>query len=74
MFADSGLQLNEFDSETDEEDTSTAGSDADEDRVLVQGSRAYERLPSAVRRKLQELEGEVERLHDENQRLREVRG
>ena len=74
MFADSGLQLNGLDSDTDEEDTSTAGSDADEDQVLVQGSRAFERLPSAVRRKLQELEGEVERLHDENQRLREVRG
>lgn len=69
--AESTMQLVGFDSDTDDEDSSTPGSE-EEDQALVPGSKAYMRLPPVVRRKLQELEGEVERLHDENALLKEV--
>ena len=68
------MQLKDFDSDTDDDNSSTGGSDGDEDQALVPGSKAYLQLPSAVRRKLQELEGEVEALHDENALLKEVCG
>ena len=79
MLADGGVQLKaDYGSCTDEEDdedVSSAGGDADGGHALDPESRAYKRLPSPVRQKLQrmqDLEGEVERLHDENARLREV--
>lgn len=66
------MQLIGFDSDTDNEDSSTPDSDAEKGQSIVPGSQTYMGLPAAVRQKLQDLEGEVERLHEENARLKEV--
>lgn len=67
------LLKKEYDTDEDEESDSNAGnSDTDEEQVLDPNSEAYQRLPTAVRNRLQELSGRLESLHDENQKLKEV--
>lgn len=66
------LLKKEYDTDEDEESDSNAGnSDTDEEQVLDPNSEAYQRLPTAVRNRLQELSGRLESLHDENQKLKE---
>lgn len=75
VLADGGVQLkDDLGSYTDDdgEDASSTGSDADDGQALNPESKAYKLLPSPVRQRLQDLEGEVERLHEENARLKEV--
>lgn len=67
------LLKKEYDTDEDEESDCNAGdSDTDEEQVLDPNSEAYQRLPTAVRNRLQELSGRLESLHDENQKLKEV--
>lgn len=57
----------------DEEGSTSAGeSCSDDEEVLDPSSKAYQKLPMAVRRQLQSLSGQVENLHDENKKLKEV--
>ena len=58
----------------DDNDSSTGNSDVEEEQSMPQpGTQAYQRLPSAVRQRLEQLAGQVESLIDENQKLKEVR-
>lgn len=57
----------------DEEYSSCGGeSDSGNDEVLDPNSKAYQKLPTAVKKQLQSLSGQVESLHDENKKLKEV--
>lgn len=56
----------------DDNDSSTGNSDVEEEQSMPQpGTQAYQRLPSAVRQRLEQLAGQVESLIDENQKLKE---
>ncbi|KAL3137145.1 hypothetical protein ABBQ32_006713 [Trebouxia sp. C0010 RCD-2024] len=56
----------------DEEYSSCGGeSDSGNDEVLDPNSKAYQKLPTAVKKQLQSLSGQVESLHDENKKLKE---
>lgn len=58
--------------ENEEGSTSNGESDSDDDDVLDPSSKAYKKLPSAVKKQLETLSGQVENLHDENKKLKEV--
>lgn len=58
--------------ENEEGSTSNGESDSDDDDVLDPSSKAYKKLPSAVKKQLENLSGQVENLHDENEKLKEV--
>ena len=57
----------------DEECSSSDGeSNSGDDDVLDPNSKAHQKLPTAVKKQLQNLSGQVESLHDENKKLKEV--
>lgn len=69
------LLKKDYDTDAEEDEggcTSTGESDSDGDEVLDPNSKAYQKLPAAVKKQLENLSGQVENLHDENQKLKEV--
>ena len=69
------LLKKEYDTDADSDEdsaTSTGDSGSDDDQVLDPKSRAHQKLPSTVRKQLLKLSGQVESLHDENKKLKEV--
>ena len=62
------------DEEDDEDNDSSTGSDVEEDEAMPEpGTQAYQRLPAAVRHRLEQLSGQIESLIDENSKLKEVK-
>ena len=69
------LLKKDYDTDAEEDgegSTSTGEDESDGDEALDPNSKAYKKLPAAVKKQLENLSGQVESLYDENKKLKEV--